>query len=88
MDIREAAYCGNMERVQNLVEEEGLDINQRNPINGWTGTFKMQIRIIFHFAAAEFQYFMLIGIAVHKVIQFLILRPFFQQCLFGQFSTI
>jgi hypothetical protein len=36
MDIREAAYCGNMERVQNLVEEEGLDINQRNPINGWT----------------------------------------------------
>lgn len=55
MDIREAAYCGNMERVQNLVEDEGVDINQRNPINGWTGTFKMQIRYYLRFAALELQ---------------------------------
>ena len=45
MDIREAAYCGNMERVQNLVKEEGVEINQRNPVNGWTGKFEFESQL-------------------------------------------
>eukprot|EP01122_Echinamoeba_exundans_P010323 TRINITY_DN3839_c0_g1_i2.p1 TRINITY_DN3839_c0_g1~~TRINITY_DN3839_c0_g1_i2.p1 ORF type:complete len:252 (-),score=66.23 TRINITY_DN3839_c0_g1_i2:1503-2258(-) len=36
MDLREAAFTGNMVAIRKFIEEDGVPINQQNAINGWT----------------------------------------------------
>jgi hypothetical protein len=38
-DIREAAFSNDIERLKYFVEVVGIDVNEPNAVNGWTGAF-------------------------------------------------
>jgi hypothetical protein len=37
LDLREAAYTGNIDILKRLIEEEGVDVNEPHPVNKLTG---------------------------------------------------
>jgi hypothetical protein len=52
MDIREAAYSGNIQALRVLVDEEGADVNEPNKVNQWTRSYLVlpstQLRLLIH----------------------------------------
>jgi hypothetical protein len=49
MDIREAAYSGNIQALRELIDEQGADVNEPNKVNGWTRTLSLAFAEMFFF---------------------------------------